>query len=559
MAVVDRRIPWRVPWYFWVAATVVVLVGIHLKAPHLLHGEDLFLVVPGLFLLMLVAAIVWELPPAAMVCGGLALTLFSGNWTTLGFPGFPFLPDRILIVAALLALVLKSPGAVDLPRVRVRPVHLLMLLTVLYALASGVLADTLGSKSTVFDLLDRLGAIPFLMFFVAPAIFSGPRERAWLLATLVGVGAYLGFTAIFESLGPHSLVFPHYIRALDVARQSTQATGPFSQVVTEGFACYACAVAAVIAATRWRGGWRWFAIAVALACVLGSFLTYERGVWIGDAAGVAAAALVSRDVRRWLIPALPVCALAVIGVLALPSVQSTASTRLNAIYPVWDRQNQTVAALNMIQAKPLFGFGWDNWANTAAPYFRLGPNRLLTGYPSSLQQAALGGSSSGQSASAGGISSGPGLTHVEGALHDSYLSYAVELGLVGACMWLASILWGLGSAVLGPGTPDLRGWRIGLVAIGACFLVLCAVDPLSQNFTQLILWTWAGVAAGAGSLIGRGRAVRPPARPGAPEPGYPNAGNPNAGNPNAGDAGHPNPGEPSPTEHDAAPLALSHR
>jgi O-antigen ligase len=535
MAAVDRRIPWRVPWYFWVLGVAVVLIGIRLKAPHLLHGEDLFLVVPGLALLMLVAAIVWELPPAAMVCGGLALTLFSGNWTTLGFPGFPFLPDRILIVAALLALALKSPGAVDLPRVRIRPVHVLMLITVLYALASGVLASTMGSKTTIFDLLDRLGAIPFLMFVVAPAIFSGPRERGWLLATLVGIGAYLGFTAIFESIGPHSLVFPGYIRAFDIGRQSTQATGPFSQVVTEGFACYACAVAAIIAASRWRGGWRWFAVAVAIACVFGSFLTFERGVWIGDAVGVAAAGLVSRDVRRCLLPAVPLAALAVVAALTLiPSVQSTANSRINAIYPVWDRQNQTAAALNMIQAKPLLGFGWDNWADTAAPYFRLAPHRLLTGYPSSLQQAELGGSRSGQSASAGGVSSGPGLTSVQGALHDSYLSYAVELGLIGACMWLACVLWGLGSAVLGPGAPDLRGWRIGLVAIGGCFLVLSAVDPLSQNFTQLVLWTWAGVAAGAGSLLGVGRAMRPPATSEGPKPGEPTP----------------------PTE---APLALSHR
>jgi putative inorganic carbon (HCO3(-)) transporter len=540
MALTDRRIPWRVPWYLWVVAAVALLVGIHLKAPQLLHGETLFLVVPGLVVVLLAASILWELPPAAMVCGALALTLFSGNWTMLGFPGFPFVPDRILIVAALLALALKSPGAVELPRIRIRGVHLLMLITVLYAIASGVLANTMGTKSTIFDLLDRLGAIPFLMFVVAPAIFSGPRERAWLLATLVGIGAYLGFTAFFESIGPHSLVFPQYIRGFDVGRQSTQATGPFSQVVTEGFACYACAVAAIIAASRWRGGWRWFAIAVALACLFGSFLTYERGVWIGDVVGVAAAGLVSRDVRRWLLPAVPVAALAVVAALTLiPSIQSTANSRINAIYPVWDRQNQTAAALKMIQAKPLLGFGWDNWANTAAPYFRLAPHRLLTGYPSSLQQAELGGSSSGQSASAGGVSSGPGLASVQGALHDSYLSYAVELGLVGACMWLASVLWGLGSAVLGPGAPDLRAWRIGLVAIGGCFLVLCAVDPLSQNFTQLVLWTWAGVAAGAGSLIGAGRAVRPPATSDEPKPD------------------EPKPGEPTrPTE---APLALSHR
>jgi O-antigen ligase len=195
-----------------------------------------------------------------------------------------------------------------------------------------------------------------------------------------------------------------------------------------------------------------------------------------------------------LLPAIPLGVIAVLAVLTLvPSLHSTATTRLSSIYPVWDRQNQTVAGLNMLQAKPLFGFGWDNWAHTAAPYFRLAPNRLLTGYPSSLQQAQLGGSSV-----AGSTSSSPSVGQVQGALHDSYLLYAVELGLVGACLWLASVLWGLiGTAFSRARDPDLRPWRLGLVAIGVCFLVLCAVDPLSQNFTQLILWTWAGVAAGA--------------------------------------------------------------
>jgi putative inorganic carbon (hco3(-)) transporter len=502
----------------WLAAAVAVLAGIHLKAPHLLHGETLLVVIPGLVLVLLVAAIMWELPPAVMVCAALALTLFSGNWTTLGFPGFPFVPDRILLVAALLALMLKSPGAVDLPRIRIRGVHLLMLFTVLYALASGVLADTIGTKATVFDLLDRLGAIPFLMFLVAPAIFSGPRERGWLLATLVGIGTYLGFTAVFESLGPHSLVFPHYIREVDTSRQSAAATGPFSEVVTEGFACYACAVASVIAALRWRGAWRWFAMLVAVVCLFGSFLTFERGVWIGAVAGALVAALLAREARRWLLAAIPLCALGVVAVLALvPSLNSTASTRLNSIYPVWDRQNQTVAALNMIQTKPLFGFGFDNWANTATPYFRLGPNRLLTGFPSSTRNPAslpssagtTGGASTGSNGASGGSGSGS-LGQVEGQLHDSYLTYAVELGLVGAILWLGCLLWGLGSAAFSRDSdPDARPWRLGLVAIGVCFLVLCAVDPLLPNFTPLLLWTWAGVAAGgAGVTIPVARRVQ---------------------------------------------------
>src|SRR5438270_1840018 len=95
---------------------------IHIRAPQLLRGEALFIVLPGVVLLLLVGAILWELPPAVMLCAALALTIFSGNWTALGLPGFPFVPDRILVAGALLALLLRSPGAATLPPVRLRGV-----------------------------------------------------------------------------------------------------------------------------------------------------------------------------------------------------------------------------------------------------------------------------------------------------------------------------------------------------------------------------------------------------------------------------------------------------
>src|SRR4029077_17973137 len=116
-------------------------------------------------------------PPATMLCAALALTIFSGNWGRVGLPGFPLLPDRILLAGALLALLLGAPGAAALPRARVRGVHLLLALTVLYATASAAAAGTLGTKAGAFDLLDRLGVLPFLMLLIAPVVFVGARER----------------------------------------------------------------------------------------------------------------------------------------------------------------------------------------------------------------------------------------------------------------------------------------------------------------------------------------------------------------------------------------------
>ncbi len=499
MGAIDRRLPWRVPWYMWVCLGGAALGLIHLRAPQLLHGELLFIVGAALLLLLLLGAILWELPPALMLCGAIALTTFSGNWTQLGLPGFPFVPDRILVLGALLALLLRSPGAARLPHLKLRAVHLLLLATVVYATASATLAGTLGSQVTVFALLDRLGVIPFLMLLVAPAIFAGPRERNWLLATLVGLGAYLGLTAIFETIGPQAMVFPRYIHHVDVARGIAEAVGPFAAVVSEGFGCYACAVAAIIAFFQWRGRWRWIAAAVAVVALFGSFLSLERGVWIGTAAGGVAVALYAREVRRWLIPAAAACAVVVTTVLALsPTLGAASSSRLHDLYPVWDRQNQTAAALRMIEAKPLFGFGWNNYANTATDYFQLARTYPLTGYPSALN-VQFDNSRAGNGALR--VTSRGGVT---GALHNSYLSYAVELGLVGACLWLVALLWGLGGAIFSRGSPELRPWRLGLLALTVCFLVIAAVDPLSQNFTQLLLWTWAGV-------IIAGAEIQPPA------------------------------------------------
>ena len=511
-----RYAPWRVPWYLWGAAGLSVIAALEAKAPQVLHRYPLLLVLAGVVLLALVGAILWELPPAAMVCGGLVLTMFSGNWKAMGLPGFPFVPDRILLAVALLALALRSPGAVALPPIRVRAVHLLMLVLILYAAASGLLVGTLGERSAIFGLMDRVGAIPFLMFFLAPVIFPGKRERNWLLATLVGIGAYLGPTAIFESVGPHTLVFPHYIWALDVVRNDGQATGPFSAVVSEGFACYACAIAAAIAFAQWRGAWRWFAGAVAPVAMFGSFLSLERGVWIGTVAGALAVALVAPEVRRWLIPAGAICAVVLAGVLTLSlSLGAATSSRYKDPYPIWDRQNQTAAALRMVQAKPLFGFGWNNYVNTASGYFRLSPNIPLTGYPSSLNRQALGGSA-GTKLNGSGQTAQVGLTSLTLELHNTYLEYAVELGLVGACLWLACVVWGLGGSLLAAGAPELRPWRLGLLALTVCFLVLAAVDPFDQNFVEFSIWTWAGVVAagacggGAGSVVTEPVAYRGP-------------------------------------------------
>jgi hypothetical protein len=329
---------WRPRWYIWAAGAAALLAAVHTRSAWLLQGDNLAPTITVVVAVTVVAAALWELPPAVMMCAAIGLTVFSGNWSTLGLPGFPFLPDRLLLVGVLLAILLRAPGARRLTRPQVRPVHILLLVTVLYATVSAAAAGTLGTEAGAFSLLDLLGAVPYLMLFIAPVVFHGPRERQWLLITLIAIGAYLGVTAIFESLGPSSLVFPHYIVASDLSFGG-RAGGPFRASDTEGFATFACGVAALIAFVQWRGRPA-RAIALLCACVsmLGCFLTLERGAWIGAVAGLLVVGLAARELRRWLLPAAVLASLALLGLLAVsPSLASRTSSRVNDRLSVWDR------------------------------------------------------------------------------------------------------------------------------------------------------------------------------------------------------------------------------
>jgi O-antigen ligase len=462
-----ERAVWRPPWYLWAALGCALLLAVHAGLPWLFQGYWLFVVAVALAALTLLAAALWQLPPATMMCAAIALTIFSSSWRNMGLPGFPFVPDRILLIGVLLALLLRAPGTARLPKLRVTGVHLLLALTVAYASASAAAAGTLGTNAGAFGLLDQLGVIPFVMLLVAPVLFCGARERSMLLATLVGVGGYLGLTALFEALGPSSLVFPRYIVTSDALSNLGQAGGPFRSPVSEGFACFACGTAAVIAFSQWRGAARCLAGIVIALCALGTFFSLERGVWIAAVAGASAAALAAPRLRRGLLPAAAVCGLLIAGALsASPTLAAHATARAGDPLSVWDRQNQTAAALRMIAAKPLFGFGWGNYANTSTDYFRQANDYPMSGV--SIPSDPL-------------------------PLHDGYLSYAVELGLVGGLLWLGCLLAGIGGPAFRAGAAELRPWRLGLIAIAVFFCVVEFFNPLQQNFTQLLLWTWAGI------------------------------------------------------------------
>ncbi len=473
------RAVWRPPWQAWTLAGLAALLAIYKISPSRLQGHWILITPVAIAVGLLAVRKLWELPPAPTMCAAIVLTIFSGAWRLIGLGGLPL--DRLLVLIVVFQFLLRAPGVARSPRLQLRSVHLLLGLTILYVAISAIAAGTLTSEAGFQALIDETGVMPYLLFLIAPAVFVTERDRNLLLATLVGLGAYLGFTAIFETLGPHVLVFPRYIAHVDAVIAESRADGPFQSSVAEGFANFACAVAAVMAFTKWRGlRARRFAGLVIAVCTLGCFLTFERGIWIAVVAATVVTAAATRVGRRWLIPGVLACVFT-IGALfvVFPSISERASNRVGDQLSVWDRENQTAAALRMVAAKPLFGFGWDRYTTDSPEYFRQSPEYPLTGMPSNTASAAEGRLL---------------------PLHNTYLAYAVELGLLGALLWLAALFWGVGMAIFERGSPGLRPWKLGLLATTVFYLVVAGFDPYQQAFPALLLWAWAGVALGGSSL-----------------------------------------------------------
>ena len=271
----------------------------------------------------------------------------------------------------------------------------------------------------------------------------------------------------------NALVWPRYILNPHYGLHVTRGRGPFADPVTNGFALFVCAAVCGVAIATWSSrSARALAALIGLICLAGSFLSLERSVWLGAAAACTITMLSIRRLRPYV---LPTAAVLVIGFVAsitsIPGLGSSVSARLSQASSIYDRENLAEAALNMIKARPLTGFGWQRFQDDSLLYFRQSQS-----FP---------------------------LTATTFAVHNFLLSYGVDLGLPGLTLWAFGLLAGLSSALRTRGPPDLSPWRVALLATVVMFAVVSNSVPPSL-FPNLSLWLLAGVA-----FSGRYSTVRP--------------------------------------------------
>jgi hypothetical protein len=295
----------------------------------------------AIMLVPVVVAIAVLVEPSIALTAGLGLSMFSGNW---GHVGAAVALDRVMLLAAGAGIVLRAIGDPRY-RPRLRPVHWVLLAAALYAVASAMLVGTLDDRDAVFTLLDRYGLISFVLFLLAPVAFATDRQRSHLLVGLVVVGAYLGLTAFLEEVGLDQLVVPQYITDPAVGIHADRARGPFVEAAANGLALFACAIAATMAAARWRGRARQLAVGVAVLCLAGIIFTVTRQAWLGAAVGSLLGLAAAPRLRAYAVPLIAGAVLLVFGAFAvIPGLQERAGSRASDQAPVWDRLNSDRAS-----------------------------------------------------------------------------------------------------------------------------------------------------------------------------------------------------------------------
>ncbi|MGH2965773.1 MAG: O-antigen ligase family protein [Solirubrobacterales bacterium] len=462
------------------------------------RGSLPFLLVLGLLGLASFAYLVWHVDPAWTLSGSIALSVFGGYWGQLGPFGYlPVTPDRLMLVAGAGALLLRAPGARHREPLRVEPVHWLLAGVIAFAVVSAFVSGTLLSKSEFFRLFDRFGVAPFLMFTLAPLAFPTKKHRKIFLGVLVALGGYLGLTALFETVGPHSLVFPRYITNPELGFHVGRARGPFLEAEANGIALFLCGTAAAVAATTWRSsalvkGFCWLVVCL---CFAGCLFSLSRGVWLGTAVAIFLTLLFFRPVRGLLVPALAGIPLVVVLLISLvPGLAASIDDRGNDMNSVWDRENLNAAALRTVEARPLLGVGWGRFTDVGPPYFWQAKDRPLT----AVGVQSCDSLPTGATQTADG--SRPQCTV---PVHNAYLSNAAELGLIGVTLWIVAGIVAIGGAVVRPGPPWALPWRIGLFAVAMMWGVVVFFTPLEGPFSAVVLWTWAGIVWASGIPVSR--------------------------------------------------------
>ena len=179
--------------------------------------------------------------------------------------------------------------------------------------------------------------------FMAPLLLRRERQVRFVVDALVAVAALLACQGLSQYLFGYG----------DIDRRIR---GPFSTYMTfSGFLliCDLLLVASMVYARRWRSVWRWGALAVINAALLGS---YTRNAWVGLMVALTVLALIRAP--RLLLASGPAAVLFLV-LAPVPLVHRVTSIFNPRDISNYDRLCMLKAGVTMVRESPVFGIGPD--------------------------------------------------------------------------------------------------------------------------------------------------------------------------------------------------------
>lgn len=259
--------------------------------------------------------------------------------------------------------------------------------------------------------------LPVGIYWVARQADYTKRTVVGMLTALAVFGVYLGITAVAETHGMRSLVFPRYIASPDNLEFLGRARGPLMNPAGAGILLGLCLGAVVLLWPNTGRVGRVVLSAVAALLLAGVYSTMTRTAWLGAGLGVFVICGLAMP-RRLRLPAVAACVLVagVVGATQWESLLNFQRDKGQAASDTADsvklRPILAMVALKMFADRPLTGCGFAHYEEAHDQYL----NDRPLGLPLEKAQPYI--------------------------QHNVLLNFLVELGLVGAGLFtIVLALW----------------------------------------------------------------------------------------------------------------------
>lgn len=316
--------------------------------------------------------------------------------------------------------------------------------------------------------------IPLALYFVARQAKHTNTNLTLPLVVLACFGVYLAVIGLLEAAGQWSLVYPQYIADPTVGLHFGRSRGPMVQSVSYGLYLGTCLLCAWLWREQLSAKWQWLIWSALPLFPAAIYFTKTRSVWLGAAAGLLVVLAVTlRGKLRVAVLGGAVAAVLVVGVLQIDSIMSLQreGTVEDTHRSTSMRGAFTYVSWKMFQDKPIFGFGFGQFAREKKAY--------LSDRSVDLRLEEI-------------------RDYVH---HNTFLSVLTETGLVGLCL-LVTVLGGWayhGWKLARDERGNSASRRIGVLLLGVLGIAFFQMIGHEITFTPLdnsLIFLFAGLTVG---------------------------------------------------------------